>query len=78
MYLLQLILFANRKCHGYAFTMYSNLLDLLVQKLEIALERRLIKRKEENRSMEEALERREREVSLLSDRKQEMELLTSK
>ena len=58
--------------------MYSNLLDLLVQKLEIAQERRLIKRKEENRSMEEALERREREVSLLSDRKQEMELLTSK
>ena len=78
MYLLQLILFANTKCHGYVFTMYSNLLDLLVQKLEIAQERRLIKRKEENRSMEEALERREREVSLLSDRKQEMELLTSK
>ena len=48
MYLLQLILFANRKCHGYAFTMYSNLLDLLVQKLEIAQERRMIKREEEN------------------------------
>ena len=32
MYLLLLILFTNKKCHGYTFLMFFNLLDLLVNK----------------------------------------------
>ena len=32
LYLRLLILFTNKECHGYAFLMFFNLLDLLVNK----------------------------------------------
>ena len=83
MYLLLLLLFANKKCHGYTFLMFFNLLDLLVKKLKIAedieaQERRLIKREEELRRREEALEKRGRAVSPLSDGEGRVDLFVRK
>ena len=62
--------------------MFFNLLDLLVKKLKIAedieaQERRLIKREEELRR-EEALEKRERAVSPLSDGEGRVDLFVRK